>query len=56
MAITLFPQKAPSLSVKQFGFLPSAMASKTAEMLDLEQWENLLLLSLSPEVAEANMM
>jgi hypothetical protein len=41
---------------KQFFFLPSSIASKTADMLPTLQLENFELLGRSPLVAEANMM
>ena len=48
--------RAVDVPEKQFFFLPSSIASKTADMLPTLQLENFELLGRSPLVAEANMM
>merc|ERR1719244_1501278 len=52
----LLPQKAPLFSSKQLVFLSSTTASSTALIFLTEHGLNLLLLSLSPLVALANMI
>lgn len=54
--MVIFTSMNECLPLKQLAFFSISMASKTLDMLPILQDENLLLLGLSPLVADANIM